>query len=80
VGDKVQEGNCGWGNVLSRQQGKITGKGHTSHEGVHEQVGLEMEVAKHFIRAPATNEMDDVGVNAGAKEGHGTAGTKAAGG
>jgi hypothetical protein len=39
-----------------------------------------MEVAKHFVGAPLTNKTDDVGVNAGAKEGHGTAGTKAAGG
>jgi hypothetical protein len=41
---------------------------------------LELEVAKHFIGAPSTNKTDDVSVKTGAKEGHGTAGTKAAGG
>jgi hypothetical protein len=31
----------------------------------HEGVGLEMEVAKHLVRAPSANEADDVGVDMG---------------
>jgi hypothetical protein len=37
-----------------------------------------MKVAKHFIGAPATNEANNVGINASAEEGHGTTSTKAA--
>jgi hypothetical protein len=59
VGDEVQEGNGGWGNVLSWQQGEVTSKcHHAMGEGVHEWVGLKVEVAKHFVKVPASGQQD----------------------
>jgi hypothetical protein len=40
---------------------------------------LQVKVAKHFTRAPATDKANDVGVNANTEEGHGAARTKTAG-
>ena len=42
----------------------------------HERVSLEMEVAKHFVGAPAAYEFDDVGINLAAQKCHGTASTQ----
>jgi hypothetical protein len=80
VGDKVKKGNCGWGNVLSRQQGEVTGEGHAVRTCVHERVGLQVEILKHFVGAPSADKTDDVGIDTGAEEEHGTTGSKTAGG
>jgi hypothetical protein len=45
------------------------------HEGTvasHHRLRLYAKVTQHFFRAPASNEADDVGVNASTQEGHGT--------
>ena len=50
----------------------------TSHDrsiGSHLGVSLKVQVAQHFVRAPATNKFYDVGVHFGTKEGHSTTGT-----
>jgi hypothetical protein len=39
-----------------------------------------MKIAKHFVRAPATNKTNDVGIDPSAEEGHSTARTEIAGG
>jgi hypothetical protein len=39
-----------------------------------------VKVAKHFIGAPLTDKMNDVGANAHTEEGHGTTRAKTAGG
>jgi hypothetical protein len=65
-----------------RREGVLSAKSegatlqHTRGEGAHERVGLEMEVAEHSIGAPAADHFDEVGVDAGAEEGHGTTGAK----
>ena len=44
------------------------------HEGCemhHEWIGLQMEVAEHFVGAPAADQFDNVGINLAAKESHG---------
>jgi hypothetical protein len=49
-------------------------------KGVHERVGLEVQVMKHIIKAPPmANKSDDVGIDAGPQESHGATGPKAAG-
>ena len=53
---------------------------HAGREITHDRGGLDGEVAKHLIGAPAAKKADDVGVNLGAKEGHGARGAKGAGG
>jgi hypothetical protein len=35
-----------------------------------------MKVAKHFIAAPPTDQVDDLGINVGTKQGHGPGGSK----
>ena len=42
--------------------------------------GLDMQIAEHFVGFPAAHQANDIGVNARAQEGHGTAGTEAASG
>jgi hypothetical protein len=34
-----------------------------------------MQISEHFVGFPAANQANDIGVNAGAQECHGTAGT-----
>jgi hypothetical protein len=38
-----------------------------------------MKVAKHFIAAPPTDQVDNICVNVGTKQGHGTGGAKGTG-
>jgi hypothetical protein len=41
---------------------------------------MKIVAKKHFIRAPATNKTNDVGINTSAEEGHSTPSTETAGG
>ena len=74
--------------VLGRELGRDVGlRGesegaavvHLSGEVTHLRVTLEMEIAKDDIALPATEQLNDREVNAGAEESHGAAGAKAAG-
>ena len=57
-------------------ESKVGGGGHGSRERQHDMRGLDMEVAEHGIRAPATDEANKIGVNLGAEEGHHPAGAE----
>ena len=46
-----------------------------SHDGLH----LKMKITEHFIRPPASNQADDIGVNLGQEKGHGATGMKGVG-
>ena len=39
---------------------------------MHDGVRLDMQILKHFVRAPTSNEFGDVDVDAGAQHGRGT--------
>jgi hypothetical protein len=60
---------------LIRQQAEISRGEHAASEGTHKGVGLQMKIVKHFVGAPATDKMNDVGINPSAKKGHSTAST-----
>ena len=36
----------------------------------HNQLGLKVEVAEHFVGSPAADQADDVGVDLGEEESH----------
>ena len=44
-------------------KGEVTLLSHASGKVVHDGLGLDMEVSEHFVRAPAANESNDVGIN-----------------
>ena len=48
---------------------------HSARICAHELFILNMEVAEHFVRSPATDKLDNVGVDAGGEEGVGARGT-----
>ena len=50
---------------------KVAQINHFACKPAHDRLSLDMEVAKHFIRAPAANEPDDVTVYLGTQQGHG---------
>ena len=52
---------------------------HVGGQGRGMGEGLDVEVTEHFVRFPPTNQADDVGVDAGAEQGHGAAGAETAG-
>ena len=47
---------------------------------MHEWVGLRVQVSQHLVGAPATYQSNNVGIDSCAKERHGSARSKAAGG
>jgi hypothetical protein len=51
------------GDVLVWEESEGTTHQHTSREVSHDRFGLNMEVAEHFIAAPAAQEADNVRVN-----------------
>ena len=71
-----------------RSRGRRTGSGgserkvpkfkHLGGKAGGEGGGLDVEVSEHGIRAPASGELDDICVNTGAQEGHGTGGAQRA--
>ena len=52
---------------------------HSGSETAHDRLGLDMKVAQHLVGAPAADKTDDVGIDLGAKKGHGASRTKGAG-
>ena len=52
---------------------------HAAGETSQDWANLSMKVAEHFVRAPAPNETDDVGVYTCAEEGVGARGAEATG-
>jgi hypothetical protein len=40
--------------------------GKVAHDGLH----LKVKIAKHFVRAPATDEADNIGINVSKEKGH----------
>jgi hypothetical protein len=49
---------------------------HACREATHGRFGLDVEVSKHFIAAPPADQVDAIGINVGAQEGHSTGGPK----
>jgi hypothetical protein len=45
---------------------------HLLRKMTHNRLGLDMQVAQHFIRSPSADELDDVSVDLGAQQGSGT--------
>jgi hypothetical protein len=69
-------GNFKKGNVLARYKVVTATLKHEGGKVFHHRLSLEVKVAKCFIRAPVTDEADNVGVNVGKQKGHGTAGAE----
>jgi hypothetical protein len=63
VRDLGEERSCGVGNVLTGNEAKRSSLKHGAGEVAHKGACLEMKVAKHHIRAPTTNKLNDTGVN-----------------
>lgn len=68
-----------WDKVLCRMNGVFAAVKHHGGETLHNWLGLDMEVAKHGVAFPATNELDGVPIDVGTEKGHGTARTEGAG-
>ena len=64
---------------LIGDQGVGTPCKHALGEGVHNRGGLEMQVTQHLIRAPASEQADDIRVNIGNEECIGTGCSEASG-
>ena len=77
---QTQNGNGGGGERLVREQGEGAVLHHGSGQIRGVRQGLDMEVTEHFVRAPATHQPDDVGVDPGTEQCHGAASAKAASG
>ena len=52
---------------------------HEGGEIAHDWLSLEVEIAEHFIRAPPTQQSDDICVNITTKESHSARGAKGVG-
>jgi hypothetical protein len=52
---------------------------HFAAKVFHERLCLKVEIAQHFIRAPAAQQLDVTGVHIGTKEGGGAGSTEASG-
>ena len=66
-------------HVLPRLQGIVAAGQHFGGKVPHDRLCLDVEVTQHDIRVPPSKESDDIGVNIGTEQGHGTAGTEGAG-
>ena len=51
------------GDQLIWDKGIVARSQHAPSVILHEGVRLDMQVSQHFVRAPAPNEADDVGVD-----------------
>jgi hypothetical protein len=63
------ERSCDGGNVLTWYKVERSGLEHGAGKVAHEGTSLEMEVAKHYIRTPTVNELNDTGIDAAAQQG-----------
>lgn len=52
---------------------------HPGRKITHDGLGLDMEVTKHFVRSPASDEADQVGIDVSAEESHCTRGPEGPG-
>ena len=59
------------GDFLVWYQSEGTALEHALREASEHRAHLSVEVAQHFIGAPAADEADDVSIDAGAEEGIG---------
>ena len=55
---------------MIRKQSEVATGEHLGGKVAHDGFRLDMEVAKHFVRAPSSKEADTVSVHIGAKESH----------
>jgi hypothetical protein len=65
---------------LTQQQSEVVSKDHAAGVGVHERVILKVLIAKHCVRAPATDKRDDVSILTHIKASHGTTSLEAVSG
>ena len=49
---------------------RVVGVKHLAGEVPCDGLGSEMKITKHFVRTPAPEELDDVGINLSNEEGH----------
>jgi len=63
---------------MMRVQREVAAREHPGREIAHQWLGLDVEIAKHLVGAPATKEPDAIGVNVSAQKGHSTSGTQGA--
>jgi hypothetical protein len=63
VGDLDEKRSCSRGDFLTGYEVERSHLQHGTRKFAHEGTGLEMEVAKHDIRAPPTDKLNDTGVN-----------------
>ena len=64
--------HCRW-KVLVRKHPELASADHGGGEVHHQWVRLQVQIAQHFVRPPAANELDNIGVDLAAEEGHGAA-------
>jgi len=62
------------GDVLVGVEVVVAMGEHMGGKITHDRFGLYMQIAQHGVRAPATQQLDDVAIDAGAQEGHSTGG------
>ena len=58
------------------EEGVLAALEHASGKVSHDWLGLDGEVAEHFVRTPSSKQFNGVRVNVGTKEGHGTRGAE----
>jgi hypothetical protein len=57
-------------DILSREKRVVAAMEHEAGKVAHDGLRLKVKIAKHFIRAPATDEADDVSINVSKEKGH----------
>jgi hypothetical protein len=67
VGDFGKQGCYRRRNILTGNQLERACSKHGAGKVFHEREGLEMQVSKHDIGAPATNQLDYTGIDAAAE-------------
>ena len=73
-----KEGGLTLWNKVVRNERISPSRKHTLGVIMHKRVSLDVEVPEHFVRAPAADEADDVGVDAGQEECRRASGAKTA--
>jgi len=74
--DLHQERGSGHRHFLARDKGEGATGQHRGSKMLHHGHGLEVQITEHDVGAPATNQLDDAGVDTAAEEGHGAASTR----
>ncbi len=67
-----------WHKLVGRD-GRIRGE-HAFGEVTRDGFSCQMKVAEHLVRPPTAEKPDDIGVDIGDKEGHGSASSEGTGG